>query len=74
MDGQRNEIFFYKHLQLSSLYAYSSIIYHLSILWHVRLGHPSDFVVNKFLGFSKKSSIFIAMFVCVLSRPVIVFL
>lgn len=49
---QRNEIFLYRLLQLSSLVAYSVRPKDSFDLWHARLGHPSSFVVNKFIGTS----------------------
>lgn len=50
MVEQRYGLYFYMPLQLSSLYVRSSTVSNSHKLWHVRLGHPSDLVVNKFLG------------------------
>lgn len=54
MVRQRNGIYVYKLVQLPSFYALGSVCFVYCELWHIRLRHPSDSVVNKFL---KKSSL-----------------
>lgn len=45
-------------MQLSSLYAFSSVYFGSSTFWHVRLGHLLDPVVKKFLGQSSLKTSF----------------
>lgn len=49
---QKNEIFLYRPLNLSSLFDRSAQFFYSNSLWHKRLGHPSNFVVEKLLGHS----------------------
>lgn len=77
MGEWRNEIFIYGLLQLSSLFSYSANSTDSYDLWHGRLGHPSHFVLNEYLGQSQinvSSSNKSVLSVCRLNRLRTIFL
>lgn len=76
VDKEKNKIFVYIPLKLSS-FSLSTTLSTSTNLWHVRLGHPSDFVVNKLLGHSYFLKVFVinlAIFVYVLNKLEMCFL
>lgn len=48
VDEQRNEIFSYKPVNLLSCFTFGGVVSGSRELWYIRLGHPSDTLVNKF--------------------------